>query len=919
MKRTARERVAPGWGAHDTIASAVRAAAAGATVSVHPGEYRESVVLNRDVTLMAEKGPGTVRIVSPRGPAITVHGGAAAVRDITVAGTAPGEPALLLRGGTPDVRGCEVTGGRIEVTGDAVAALAACTVVGADRASVRLTGTSRTVLDDLAIRIAGGDGVVVDDAARAECTGARIDGAAGRGVHVAGTARARFTRCEVRGTRAAAVHAEGSAALVLSECRLHDADAHGVRLGGTAGRRGPAVPAAEPGDRPDGRRAGGRRPDAASAEEPRTSSRHGVLLRRCEIARTGAAGVLAEDEAAAVLSDCHVHDTSRAGIFATGSGELELDGVRAVDIDGSALAAAGDAVLRARGGTFARTTANGLYAAERAEVTLTGCEVQDTAYTAVHLAGGARATLSGCRIRETFEYGIRVCERAELAADGTRVRDARLAGVLVEGGDAVLRDCGIEHVRNGIALRTTHRPLVSGCEVGDVAEVGVEVGPGGGAVLEDVQVRRTGSTGIFLDAGSTARIDGCAVREVEGTGLFAGAGARPRVRDLTVERPGRNGVFVAEGAAGIFEDCRIRDAGYPAIYVEADAAPVLRRCTVEGGDHDLVVCDGAEPVVEDCGSEGVRDGVLPEGRAPAAGTGAAVAGARDGARAGADDGGEDDTRPPEERLAELRAELDRLVGLDRVKHDIVGLTKLMRMVKVRQEAGLPPPPLSRHLVFAGNPGTGKTTVARLYGGFLHALGLLRRGHLVETDRGDLVGEYVGHTAPKTQAVFRRALGGVLFIDEAYALVPHAQSGDFGQEAVSTLVKLMEDHRDDVVVIVAGYPAEMARFLASNAGLGSRFTRTLTFEDYGSGELVRIVQHHADRHRYECPAETVESLHRFFDELPRGGQFGNGRAARQVFQLMTERHARRIADDLAAAAPGDLTTLLPADLPDAEAL
>ncbi len=133
--------------------------------------------------------------------------------------------------------------------------------------------------------------------------------------------------------------------------------------------------------------------------------------------------------------------------------------------------------------------------------------------------------------------------------------------------------------------------------------------------------------------------------------------------------------------------------------------------------------------------------------------------------------------------------------------------------------------------------------------------MLARGHLVEVDRGMLVGEYVGHTAPKTQAAFRRAIGGVLFIDEAYALVPAGQSNDFGQEAISTLVKLMEDHRDQVVVIVAGYPDQMGRFIAANPGLSSRFNRTLTFDDYTVDELVEIVVHHAADHEYEVPTAT----------------------------------------------------------------
>jgi hypothetical protein len=182
-------------------------------------------------------------------------------------------------------------------------------------------------------------------------------------------------------------------------------------------------------------------------------------------------------------------------------------------------------------------------------------------------------------------------------------------------------------------------------------------------------------------------------------------------------------------------------------------------------------------------------------------------------------------------------------------------------------------------VFAGNPGTGKTSVARLYSRLLAALGMLGRGHLVEADRAAMVGEYIGHTAPRTQAVVRQALGGVLFIDEAYALVPPGNTMDFGQEAIATLVKLMEDHRDEVVVIVAGYPQEMDRFIASNPGLASRFTRTLTFDDYGPAELTWIVESQCRQHEYHLTDDARTALHTLFGSMNHGTGFGNGRAAR----------------------------------------
>ncbi|MGW2915128.1 right-handed parallel beta-helix repeat-containing protein [Streptomyces asoensis] len=261
------------------------------------------------------------------------------------------------------------------------------------------------------------------------------------------------------------------------------------------------------------------------------------------------------------------------------------------------------------------------------------------------------------------------------------------------------------------------------------------------------------------------------------------------------------------------------------------------------------------------------------------------------------------------------ARLGAMVGLAAVKRDVTDLVNLLSTARRREAAGLPSPRVSHHLVFTGPPGTGKTTVARLYGELLVSLGVLPQGQLVEVARADLVGRYVGHTAQLTREVFERARGGVLFVDEAYTLTPAGGSSgsDFGQEAVDTLLKLMEDHRDEVVVIVAGYTREMESFLASNPGLSSRFSRRVEFADYTSDELVTIVRMHADASGYECGPGVGALLRAYFDSLPRDRFFGNGRLARQVLESMMTRQAGRVS---AMAAPGldDLRLLLPDDAP-----
>lgn len=263
---------------------------------------------------------------------------------------------------------------------------------------------------------------------------------------------------------------------------------------------------------------------------------------------------------------------------------------------------------------------------------------------------------------------------------------------------------------------------------------------------------------------------------------------------------------------------------------------------------------------------------------------------------------------PEEDLDDLLAELDGLIGLDRVKSEIKRQAQLLRIDKLRAEAGMATPTLTRHLVFTGNPGTGKTTVARLVSRIYRALGILSAGKLVEVDRSELVAGYLGQTASKTADVIASARGGVLFIDEAYALA----ADQYGAEAVTTLVKDMEDHRGDLVVIVAGYSGPMQNFLDTNPGLASRFSTTIDFADYTDDELRRIFELTAAKADFDPTAETLTAFDELASQQARTEAFGNGRWVRNVLDAAIARHAWRLRD-VSAPSIEQLRTIEPEDL------
>ncbi|GLZ01028.1 right-handed parallel beta-helix repeat-containing protein [Actinoplanes sp. NBRC 103695] len=889
------------WSRHRTIGSAVRAAKAGSVVSVAPGVYRERLVLDRSVTIVAEEGGGAVELTSTEGPVLAVRAGTAVVRGLTVRGLQPDQAAVTVTGGHLTLDGATVIGGSVEASGAATLALRSSAIEDTAAIGLAVLDGAEVKATDLRLERAEGSGVVAVGASRIELLKTTLNEVAGIGVRIANTAVGVLDHCDIGRVGSAAVELTGAGQVWLRDTAIHDVRGDGVRI-----RGGAPFPAGWWSDLPLLRL-----PESGPGD-PGTEG--GVRLERCRVSRTEGAGVQLSEAAQMVMTDTDLERTGTVALIATGDSRTAVVDTRITNSVQTALAVQDDAQVHVISGKILDSAANAVYVAG-GRLMLQDCELRRSGLTAVHVLGNASVTMAGCVVAGTPEIGIRAIDRALLRVQGGAVEGAELQGVQISAtADAVLEGLTITGGNVGVRVDTPHRPLLRDCEIRDVTQTGIEVAAGAAPTAVNVRVSNSGAAGIFLDEGAEPRLENCTVTGAGGSGIAIWSGARPTISATRVSKCAKNGIYFGAGAHGTLTDVEISNTEYPAVYLGSKADPVLVRCHVRDAAEDISAADDADATFEQCWSAGVASATFPASADPSARTLPGPVPPAATAEPAAPEGSVTGTAPGAVDLDRLLAQLNGLVGLTRVKRDVGTMVKLVQMVKRRREAGLSPPPMSRHLVFAGNPGTGKTTVARLYGQLLAELGMLSSGHLVEVDRGTLVGEYVGHTAPKTQAAFRRAMGGVLFIDEAYALVPEGHGNDFGHEAISTLVKLMEDHREEVVVIVAGYPEHMKHFIAANPGLSSRFSRTLTFDDYSAGELVEIVETQAREHDYRLSEAARTALWDKFVAVDRAEGFGNGRFARKAFQQMTEQHAGRVTE-LPDPTNEQLSTLEPSDLAD----
>ncbi|MGW6522241.1 MULTISPECIES: right-handed parallel beta-helix repeat-containing protein [unclassified Streptomyces] len=661
----------------------------------------------------------------------------------------------------------------------------------------------------------------------------------------------------------------------------------------------------------------------------------GGVFEECEVVAAGQAGVSVRGGAHPRLERCRVHHTSGAGLSATGdNSSLEAVGCEIYEVRGSGVQITARATAHLTDCDVHRTTSDGVTLDTDAVLTLADCRIHDIPENAVDLRSRSVLTLTRTTVRQFGRNGLSVWD------PGTRV-DANQCEIFDSTGDypavwvsdgatAVLDSCRVHDVPDALfVLDRGSRADVVDSDLSQVRNTAVSVSDGATAQLDDCRIRDAATGAWFRDHGSGGTLNNCTVDSTQ-TGVIVTKGADPTVERCTVDSPAEAGFYVSAGGRGTFLNCRVTNSGGYGFHVIDGSRTTLRKCRTErcarggyefadaGGDAG----SGSGPLVEDCTSD-ESAGARTPGAAAAPATVVQTTAQSPGLLGTVP---EQRVTAPEPRQAagepetsvrnskDVLGELDTLVGLESVKREVRALIDMIEVGRRRQQAGLKAASVKRHLVFTGSPGTGKTTVARLYGEILAALDVLEKGHLVEVSRVDLVGEHIGSTAIRTQEAFQRAHGGVLFIDEAYALSPEDAGRDFGKEAIDTLVKLMEDHRDSVVVIVAGYTAEMERFLSVNPGVASRFSRTITFGDYGPQELLRIVEQQAEEHEYRLAPGTADALLKYFTELPKGPAFGNGRTARQTFEAMVERHAGRVAQ-VAEPSTDDLTLLYAEDLPE----
>lgn len=843
--------------------------------SFRPGDNIASALGSKDTTLDLESGEYGGPFHVAEGVTLRAAAGATVRLNGSIS-----EPALLLGGPGITLEGIQVTG-------------------------IVMAENSSATLRQCVIADSPAEGLVIPPRAKAELVDCAILRSAGISVHLNG-GEAILRQCRIQdGKKAGLVFSSGSRGTIT-----------GCNISG----HGPAMP------------------------QVMIWQRSGPVLNDCHIHDGPGVGILISESARPEIKYCQITGQGGMGIYIDGSAEPELTDCKIGPCKQNGIVVTGQATLRAErchvigsGEKFAQVLIS-----KGATAELGGCHIKDGSGPGIFLEGKSEARLTKCHLGGHAGPDAFATD-SKLSLDECRLENSRHAGLLLRAkSEAVLE----KTVVSGHPAQRAEI-LVEGGSTATLRSVQVTSGQGNGVQanasqvrLEDTKLISLAGVGVWGDAGSRVFMRGCQLSDCGNTGLlligdshgtvedsdlggqstdkpqiFVTQKSQLSMRASRVVQPASVGVWFAEGSGGTLDTCTV-EGGQAALGTTSAAVPKVTGSTLTGAQCAVKVGPTGGGIFRQCKCYATQAGAAP--------IVVAAASLATFEQCQANDAPWQRTNAPairaaapkaatEDELNLLMNSLNSLIGLASVKEQIRIATSKAKAMRARRLQGLPDVTISYHTVFTGNPGTGKTTVARLMGAIYKAIGILPKGHLVECDRSGLVAEFVGQTAVKTNKIIDQALGGILFIDEAYTLVSGGQN-DFGMEAISTLLKRMEDDRDKLIVIVAGYPNEMESFLRANTGLRSRFREFIDFPDYTPDELHQIFMSIARRGQYiVTPAlearlkPRLEKMHKERDDT-----YANARSVDNLFQGVLAEQAQRI--NVNTATREQLCTLDAKDLP-----
>jgi Holliday junction resolvasome RuvABC ATP-dependent DNA helicase subunit len=615
-----------------------------------------------------------------------------------------------------------------------------------------------------------------------------------------------------------------------------------------------------------------------------------VVIQQCEITAAAKPALVVEQQGSATVTGLTVRESANLDVYVTSQGAVEISDSSFVGARGQAVHITGESSARLTSCRMSEVEGTALQITGKARPRFVDCVISSV-QVAISVEGESAARFERTTIENSSQTAVVVSQSSEARFAGLALTTTDGDTVLVSGNSSLMiADAVIEAGdRTALTVTGSSRIGVTDAEIKSRADAAVSLEGAGASAMSAVLLR---GAGLRAAGGAPLNLTDCQVVDAGADGVLLTAGAEVTATRCRIRDAGGHGVALEDGSQASLTDCEVTGSGGYGLHVDTRERVAFNGGVIKGNQGGAVRRpDGDDQVTVQSAvtDEAAENNEFPGPRSGAAigsgggGGGFGFAGSRDNSEPATDR--DDGPAPPARVLTGPLAELESLVGLAGVKTEVNALVNLLMMAQKRQQMGLPMPMMTRHLVFAGPPGTGKTTVARLYGTVLAELGILTKGHMVEVSRADLVGQYIGSTAIKTTEVITKALGGVLFIDEAYTLTASTGGAgpDFGQEAVDTLMKIMEDHRDELVVIVAGY-----------SELASRFTRTVEFPNYSTDELVTITLGLCRKHYYEMTDDGLEALREYFDRVPKDHTFGNGRVARKLFEAMVNSQASRLA-------------------------